>query len=72
MGKDIATFLKLPEVKLYANSLVIAGGALERHGGWRSTTMAECNLDSSENNKTESLNQLEHQQLIGHKHQNKQ
>lgn len=70
MGKDIATFLKLPDSSLYtghcfrrssATLLVDAGGditALKRHGGWRSTTVAEGYVDDSERNKTDTANKI--------------
>lgn len=70
MGKDIATFLKLPDCNLYtghcfrrssATLLVDAGGnitALKRHGGWRSTTVAEGYVDDSEKNKTDTANKI--------------
>ncbi|XP_045472763.1 uncharacterized protein LOC123679295 [Harmonia axyridis] len=70
MGKDIATFLKLPDCNLYtghcfrrssATLLVDAGGditALKRHGGWRSTTVAEGYIDNSEKNKADTANKI--------------
>lgn len=70
MGKDIATFLKLPDSNMYtghcfrrssATLLVDAGGditALKRHGGWRSTTVAEGYIDDSEQNKTDTANKI--------------
>lgn len=70
MGKDIAIFLKLPDSNLYtghcfrrssATLLVDAGGditALKRHGGWRSTTVAEGYVDDSQKNKTDTANKI--------------
>ncbi|KAK5645176.1 hypothetical protein RI129_006476 [Pyrocoelia pectoralis] len=63
MGKTIATYLNLPYPHLYtghcfrrssATILVDAGGditTLKRHGGWKSTTVAESYIDDSIQNK---------------------
>ncbi|KAK5641228.1 hypothetical protein RI129_009775 [Pyrocoelia pectoralis] len=63
MGKTIATYLNLPNPHLYtghcfrrssATILVDAGGditTLKRHGGWKSTTVAESYIDDSIQNK---------------------
>ena len=59
MGKQIATYLNLPDPQSYtghcfrrssATMLVDAGGditSLKRHGGWKSTTVAEGYIDES-------------------------
>lgn len=63
LPSSIATFLELPNVKNYtghsfrrtsATLLVDAGGdilSLKRHGGWRSTTVAEGYIEDSIENK---------------------
>lgn len=70
MGKEIATFLKLPDSNLYtghcfrrssATLLVDAGGditTLKRHGGWRSTSVAEGYIDNSQKNKADTANKI--------------
>lgn len=70
MGKDIAAFLKLPNPEQYsghsfrrssATILVDAGGditALKRHGGWKSTAVAEGYIDESVKNKTNTANKI--------------
>jgi integrase len=70
MGKEIATYLNLPNAQLYtghcfrrssATILVDAGGditSLKRHGGWKSTTVAESYVDESIQNKTNIANQI--------------
>jgi hypothetical protein len=70
MGKDIAAFLKLPNPEQYsghsfrrssATILVDAGGditALKRHGGWKSTAVAEGYIDESVKNKTDTANKI--------------
>lgn len=72
MGKQIATYLKLPNANLYtghsfrrssATLLVDAGGditALKRHGGWKSTTVAEGYIDNSMTNKMNTANKILH------------
>lgn len=78
MGKQIATYLNLPDPHLYtghcfrrssATILVDAGGditSLKRHGGWKSTTVAESYIDDSIQNKmtvsNKILNSIEHNQ----------
>lgn len=59
MGKIMASYLKLPNPELYtghcfrrtsATLLIDAGGditALKRHGGWKSTSVAETYIDNS-------------------------
>lgn len=63
LGKTIASYLKLPYPELYtghcfrrssATLLVDAGGDLtdlKRHGGWKSTSVAESYIDESVENK---------------------
>jgi integrase len=70
MGKEIANYLKLPEAEKYtghsfrrssATILVDAGAditALKRHGGWKSTTVAEGYIDTSMKNKMDSANKI--------------
>lgn len=70
MGKQIATFLKLPNPEKYsghsfrrssATILVDAGGdltALKRHGGWKSTAVAEGYIDDSIKNKMDTAHKL--------------
>lgn len=65
MPKEIASFLKLPNPQLYtghsfrrtsATMLVDAGGdllTLKRHGGWRSSTVAEGYIEDSVTSKME-------------------
>ncbi|XP_064212309.1 uncharacterized protein LOC135265892 [Tribolium castaneum] len=67
---QVATFLKLPNPTSYtghclrrssATLLVDAGAditALKRHGGWRSTTVAETYIDHSLNNKIQTANKI--------------
>lgn len=68
--KEIATYLHLENPKLYtghcfrrssATILVDAGGditTLKRHGGWKSTTVAESYIDESLTNKMEVANTI--------------
>lgn len=68
--KEIATYLHLKTPKLYtghcfrrssATILVDAGGditTLKRHGGWKSTTVAENYIDESMTNKMEVANTI--------------
>lgn len=68
--KQIAEYLGLPDAKLYtghcfrrssATILVDAGGdllELKRHGGWRSSTVAEGYVDDSINNKTATSSKI--------------
>ncbi|CAH1383311.1 unnamed protein product, partial [Tenebrio molitor] len=70
MGKAIAAFLKLPNPEQYSGHsfrrssvtiLVDAGGditALKRHGGWKSTAVAEGYMDESVKNKTDTANKI--------------
>ncbi|XP_049886289.1 uncharacterized protein LOC126380733 [Pectinophora gossypiella] len=70
MGKNVAAHLKLPNPELYtghafrrtsATLLVDAGGdvtALKRHGGWKSTTVAEGYIDNSINSRKKVSNLL--------------
>ena len=70
MGKPIATYLNLPNPQLYtghcfrrssATLLVDAGGditTLKRHGGWKSTTVAEGYIEESVQNKIKVPNQI--------------
>lgn len=70
--KNIAEYLKLPNAALYtghcfrrtsATILVDAGGdlmALKRHGGWKSSTVAENYVDESILNKTITSNRILH------------
>ena len=69
-GKVIATFLKLPNPNIYtghslrrtsATLLIDAGGditALKRHGGWKSTSVAEGYIDDSMNNKIKTASTI--------------
>lgn len=70
MGRDIATFLQLPNPEKYsghsfrrssATILVDAGGditALKRHGGWKSTAVAEGYIDNSMKNKMDTAKKI--------------
>lgn len=70
MGKQIATFLKLPNPETYsghsfrrssATLLIDAGGditALKRHGGWKSTSVAEGYIDESLKNKMDTAHKI--------------
>lgn len=70
MGKQIATFLKLPNPENYsghnfrrssATLLVDAGGditALKRHGGWKSTSAAEGYIDESIKNEIDTAHKI--------------
>jgi len=70
MGKQIATSLNLPNPDMYtghsfrrssATLLVDAGGditALKRHGGWRSTSVAEGYIDDSLENKMNTAKKI--------------
>lgn len=70
MGKEIAKYLNLPNHELYtghcfrrssATILVDAGGditSLKRHGGWKSTAVAEGYIDKSEKNKFDTANKI--------------
>lgn len=70
MGRDIATFLQLPNPEKYsghsfrrssATILVDAGGditALKRHGGWKSTAVAEGYIDNSMKNKMNTAKKI--------------
>lgn len=71
MGRQIATFLKLPNPEKYsshsfrrssATLLVDAGGnitMLKRHGGWRSTAVAEGYIDASMKNKMDTATKIQ-------------
>lgn len=70
MGKEIATFLKLPDSSLYtghcfrrssATLLVDAGGnvtAMKRHRSWRSSIITEEYIDKSIRNKANTANKI--------------
>lgn len=70
MGKQIALFLKLPNPELYtghsfrrssATILVDAGGdltSLKRHGGWKSSSVAEGYIDDSLKNKMDTAQKI--------------
>lgn len=70
MGKQIAKYLNLSDPHLYtghcfrrtsATILVDAGGditTLKRHGGWKSTTVAESYIDDSIQNKMSVSNRI--------------
>lgn len=70
MAKDIAGFLKLPNPEQFtghcfrrssATMLVNAGGdllTLKRHGGWRSSAVAEGYIDDSIENKIQIANKI--------------
>lgn len=70
MGKEIAKYLKLPNYDLYtghcfrrssATILVDAGGditSLKRHGGWKSTAVAETYIDESMKHKFDIANKI--------------
>lgn len=70
MAKDIAAFLKLPNPEQFtghcfrrssATMLVNAGGdllTLKRHGGWRSSAVAEGYIDDSIENKIQISNKI--------------
>lgn len=70
MAKDIAAFLKLPNPEQFtghcfrrssATMLVNAGGdllTLKRHGGWRSSAVAEGYIDDSVENKIQTANKI--------------
>lgn len=70
LGKTIANYLNLPDPEMYtghcfrrtsATLLVDAGGditTLKRHGGWRSTAVAEGYIDESMQNKVNVSNQI--------------
>lgn len=70
VAKQIATYLGLPEPNCYtghcfrrssATILVDAGGDLldlKRHGGWRSSAVAEGYVDNSMNNKTKNCDKI--------------
>lgn len=70
MGKQVATYLKLPNAELYtghcfrrssATLLVDGGGdllSLKRHGGWKSSAVAESYIDESLQNKIDVSNKL--------------
>lgn len=70
MGKQIAQFLNLSNPEMYtghafrrssATLLIDAGGditALKRHGGWRSTAVAEGYIDQSMKNKMDTANKI--------------
>lgn len=72
LGKEIAIFLNLPNANLYtghcfrrssATLLVDAGGditTLKRHGGWKSTAVAENYIDNSVQSKINISNQILH------------
>ncbi|KAJ8912828.1 hypothetical protein NQ315_014411 [Exocentrus adspersus] len=69
-AQEVATFLKLPNLKLYTGhclrrtsaTLLVNAGAditgLKRHGGWQSTTVAEGYIDDSISNKIETSNRI--------------
>lgn len=69
-SQEVANYLNLPDSKLYtghclrrtsATLLVNAGGdltALKRHGGWRSSTVAEGYVDESLSNKLETSKKI--------------
>lgn len=70
IATEVAKFLELPDPAAYtghclrrssATILVDSGAditALKRHGGWRSTTVAEGYIDHSLNNKIETANKI--------------
>lgn len=70
MPKKIAEYLNLPDPTKYtgpcfrrtsATILIDAGGdlmALKRHGGWKSSVIAEGYVDNSITNKTETSNKI--------------
>lgn len=70
MARQIASYLNLPNPETYsghsfrrssATVLVDAGGditALKRHGGWRSTAVAEGYIDNSIKNKMDTANKI--------------
>lgn len=70
LGKTIASFLNLPNPALYtghcfrrtsATLLIDSGGdltALKRHGGWKSSTVAESYIDESLMNKIQVSNTI--------------
>lgn len=70
MGRQIAEFLKLPNHEKYsghsfrrssATILVDAGGditTLKRHGGWKSTSVAEGYIDESFKNKMDTAHKI--------------
>lgn len=70
MGRQIAEFLKLPNPEKYsghsfrrssATLLVDAGGditTLKRHGGWKSTSVAEGYIDDSIKNKMDTAHKI--------------
>lgn len=70
LGKTIANYLQLPNPEMYtghcfrrtsATLLVDAGGditALKRHGGWKSTAVAESYIDDSIANKISISNSI--------------
>lgn len=70
MPKQVAIFLKLPNPNLYtghcfrrtsATMLIDAGAdvtTLKRHGGWKSTEVAEGYIDNSLNNRLNVANQI--------------
>ncbi len=70
MPKEIAIFLELQDIHLYtglcfrcssATILVDSGGdllTLKRHGGWKSSTVAESYIDESIANKMNGVNTL--------------
>lgn len=68
MGKQIATFLNLPQPEMYTShtfrrsSLLVDTGAdimaLKRHGGWKSASVAEGYVDDSVTRKTNTANKI--------------
>lgn len=70
MGKVIATYLKLPNPELYTGhcfrrssaTILIDSGesitSLKRHGGWKSTAVAEGYIDESLKNKYDTANKM--------------
>ncbi|KAJ8965753.1 hypothetical protein NQ317_017839 [Molorchus minor] len=65
MGKIpsvVASYLKLPDVACYTATLLADAGVdittIKRHAGWKSTTVAEGNVENSIENKTKIANQV--------------
>lgn len=70
MGKEIAKFLQIPDFEAYtghsfrrtsATILVDAGAnmtTLKRHGGWKSSSVAEGYIDESMRNKMDTANKI--------------
>ncbi|XP_031335009.1 uncharacterized protein LOC116164903 [Photinus pyralis] len=70
MPKDVATYLQLPDPEKYTGhcfrrtsaTMLVDSGAdvtmLKRHGGWKSTEVAESYIDDSENNRIAIANKI--------------